>query len=65
MTFSLKELIAVALISTAPLPSVFAADNYTLDPAHTQAIFTIDHLGFSTINPSAVAIVGHFPESYK
>ncbi len=49
MTFSLKKLIAAALISASPLASVYAADTYALDPAHTQAIFTIDHLGFSTI----------------
>lgn len=49
MTHTLKILFAAALISAAPMASVFAADTYALDPAHTQAIFTINHLGFSTI----------------
>ena len=49
MTQTLKILFAAAMISATPVASVFAADTYALDPAHTQAIFTIDHLGFSTI----------------
>ncbi|CAN7300667.1 YceI family protein [Caballeronia sp. LjRoot31] len=49
MPLSRKALFAAALISAAPFASAFAADTYALDPAHTQTIFTIDHLGFSTI----------------
>ena len=49
MTLSPKAFFAAALIGTAPFAPVFAGDTYALDPAHTQAIFTIDHLGFSTI----------------
>lgn len=49
MEFSPKKIFAAGLISVAPFASVCAADTYALDPAHTQAIFTIDHLGFSTI----------------
>lgn len=49
MTFAPKAFLAAALISVAPLSSAFAADTYALDPAHTQTIFTINHLGFSTI----------------
>jgi len=49
MTPSLKVLFAAGLIGAAPLASALAADIYALDPAHTQTIFTIDHLGFSTI----------------
>jgi len=49
VTLSLKALFAAGLISAAPLTSAFAADTYVLDPAHTQTIFTINHLGFSTI----------------
>jgi polyisoprenoid-binding protein YceI len=49
MTHTLKTLFAVAALGVAPIASVFAADTYALDPAHTQAIFTINHLGFSTI----------------
>ena len=49
MTQTLKLILAAAAISAAPMVPAFAADIYALDPAHTQAIFTIDHLGFSTI----------------
>ncbi|PQV45136.1 polyisoprenoid-binding protein YceI [Paraburkholderia sp. BL21I4N1] len=49
MTHTLKALLSAILIAAAPLTSAFAADTYALDPAHTQTIFTIDHLGFSTI----------------
>ena len=49
MKISTKSLFAVALIAAAPLTSAFAADTYALDPAHTQPIFTINPLGFSTI----------------
>ena len=49
MKISTKSLFAVALIAAAPLTSAFAVDTYALDPAHTQTIFTINHLGFSTI----------------
>jgi polyisoprenoid-binding protein YceI len=30
--------------------SALAADNYTIDPAHTYPNFTINHLGFSTMH---------------
>lgn len=49
MTRSSKMLFAAGLIAAAPIASVSAADIYALDPAHTQTVFTIDHLGFSTI----------------
>lgn len=49
MLISPKTFYAAFLISAAPLASAFAADTYALDPAHTQTIFKIDHLGFSTI----------------
>jgi polyisoprenoid-binding protein YceI len=49
MTHSFKAFYAAVVISIAPLASSYAADSYVLDPAHTQAIFTINHLGFSTI----------------
>ncbi|WP_414444392.1 YceI family protein [Burkholderia sp. 22PA0106] len=58
MPLSLKPLFAAALISAAPFASAFAADTYALDPAHTQAIFTIDHLGFSTITGSVHELEG-------
>ena len=58
MTLSPKALFAAALISAAPFASAFAADTYALDPAHTQAIFTIDHLGFSTITGSVHDLKG-------
>jgi polyisoprenoid-binding protein YceI len=40
---------ALALMGGVQAGSCFAADLYTLDPDHTQTIFTIDHLGYSTI----------------
>ena len=58
MKFSLKVLFASALIVAAPLTSTFAADTYALDPAHTQTIFTINHLGFSTITGSVHDLKG-------
>jgi polyisoprenoid-binding protein YceI len=57
MKFSLKLLFAVGLIAT-PLTAVLAADTYALDPAHTQTIFTISHLGFSTITGSVRDLKG-------
>jgi polyisoprenoid-binding protein YceI len=45
-------LLMASLISAALPVHAFAADTYTLDPAHTQAIFTINHLGYSTITGS-------------
>lgn len=44
-----KALVAASLLSVAQPVAAFAADTYALDPAHTQTIFTINHLGFSTI----------------
>jgi polyisoprenoid-binding protein YceI len=39
-----------ALVVSAMLPlSAFAADSYTVDPAHTYPHFSISHLGFSTM----------------
>lgn len=58
MSLSLKTLFAAALISAAPFASAFAADTFALDPAHTQAIFTINHLGFSTITGSVRDLKG-------
>jgi polyisoprenoid-binding protein YceI len=45
-------LLAIAptcLMGLALVTPVSAADTFTLDPAHTQTIFTINHLGFSNI----------------
>lgn len=45
-----KSLFATALLATVAMPaSAFAADSFAVDPMHTQTIFTINHLGFSTI----------------
>jgi polyisoprenoid-binding protein YceI len=49
MRLSSKILPAVALMGLALPAAAFAADTYALDPAHTQTIFTINHLGYSTI----------------
>ncbi|WGS54252.1 YceI family protein [Paraburkholderia sp. D15] len=51
-------LVAAGLIAAASLNGAFAADTYALDPAHTQTIFTIDHLGFSTITGSVHDLKG-------
>ncbi|MBE1160894.1 YceI family protein [Dyella acidiphila] len=49
---------AAVLISLAPLSPASAADTYVLDRAHTQVIFTINHLGFSTITGSVRDLKG-------
>ncbi|MGB3124538.1 MAG: YceI family protein [Pseudomonas sp.] len=49
-SFILASLFGLFLTSAAT--SAAAADTYTLDPAHTQTIFTINHLGFSTVTGS-------------
>ncbi|MGF6768340.1 polyisoprenoid-binding protein YceI [Paraburkholderia sp. GAS199] len=54
----MKSLFAAALIVSASLTSAFASDTYALDPAHTQTIFTINHLGFSTITGSVRDLEG-------
>jgi polyisoprenoid-binding protein YceI len=58
MRLSSKTLYAAALLSAAPIAPAIAADTYALDPAHTQVIFTIDHLGFSTITGSVRGLSG-------
>jgi polyisoprenoid-binding protein YceI len=44
-----KSLIAALVISVALPVSAFAADSYTIDPYHTFPHFSINHLGFSTL----------------
>lgn len=41
------SLFAVLLLSSLP---AFAAESYTVDPAHTFPYFSISHLGFSTMH---------------
>ncbi len=44
---------SIALFTALVLPSLaMAADTFALDPAHTQTVFTINHLGYSTITGS-------------
>jgi polyisoprenoid-binding protein YceI len=45
-----KNVFAVLAFSIALPLSALAADNYTIDPAHTYPHFTISHLGFSTMH---------------
>ncbi|MDX8386259.1 MAG: YceI family protein [Gallionella sp.] len=45
----MKNPLFLALALSLPL-SAIAADNYTIDPAHTFPNFTISHLGFSTMH---------------
>lgn len=58
MTKPLAKLFATTLLCIAPFASALATDTYALDPAHTQAIFTIDHLGFSKITGAVHDIQG-------
>ncbi|MBI3479222.1 MAG: polyisoprenoid-binding protein [Nitrosomonadales bacterium] len=44
-----KSLLKALVISVAFPLSAFAADGYTIDPAHTFPHFSINHLGFSTM----------------
>lgn len=43
-----KSILALTISITLPL-SALAADSYTVDPAHTYPHFSINHLGFSTM----------------
>jgi polyisoprenoid-binding protein YceI len=50
MNSTLRMLSLAGLVSTATLShAAFAAETYTLDPMHTQTIFTVNHLGYSTV----------------
>lgn len=44
----MKKILTLATIALLPLGSL-QADDFTIDPAHTFANFSINHLGFSTI----------------
>ncbi len=44
-----KSLLTALVISVALPVSAFAADSYTVDPHHTFPHFSINHLGFSTL----------------
>jgi polyisoprenoid-binding protein YceI len=44
-----KSLFTALVISVALPLSAFAADSYTVDPQHTFPHFSINHLGFSTL----------------
>ena len=46
------------LVCLAPVASM--ADTYQLDPTHTYPNFTVDHLGFSTMNGTFLATKGSF-----
>lgn len=43
-----RTIFAVLLATSLPL-AAYAADSYTVDPAHTYPRFKINHLGFSTM----------------
>jgi polyisoprenoid-binding protein YceI len=43
----MKSLLLAALLSTSA-SLAFGAERYTLDPSHSQVVFTYQHLGFST-----------------
>jgi len=44
----MRQALLTALALAAPL-TAHAADTYSLDPAHTQTVFNINHLGYSTM----------------
>ena len=47
----LKRILLSSLLAAASLPALAAPQKYDIDPAHSQIVFTWNHLGFS--NPSA------------
>lgn len=47
MKHSIRTMMLAGVL-LSPVPAL-AADLYTLDPDHTQTIFTIDHLGYSLV----------------
>ena len=50
MRYCISILAAAALLAgPVASTSAIAADLYTLDPDHTQTIFTVDHLGYSRV----------------
>ena len=58
MKRSFRMTVAALLFSAVPLPSALAGDLYDLDPEHTQTIFHIDHLGYSTVTGSFHQVKG-------
>ncbi|EFL88355.1 YceI family protein [Ahrensia sp. R2A130] len=44
----MKRILLAASIALATATSAFAADSYKIDPSHAQAVFSYNHLGFST-----------------
>jgi polyisoprenoid-binding protein YceI len=48
---NLKNL-GTAVFTALALPSLALADTFALDPAHTQTVFTISHLGYSMVTGS-------------
>ena len=50
MNLSFKSLLAGAICAAAMSPVLsYAAETFAVDPAHTQTVFTIDHLGYSKV----------------
>ncbi|WP_299928216.1 YceI family protein [uncultured Pelagimonas sp.] len=43
----MKFALVAAALATAPIAAA-AADNYVLDPSHSQIVFNYNHLGYST-----------------
>lgn len=43
-----QNIIAVLLLASLPF-ATYAADSYSMDPQHTYAHFSVNHLGFSTM----------------
>jgi polyisoprenoid-binding protein YceI len=53
-----KLLVVVAFAGGAFQATAQAADTYTVDPNHTHATFTFQHLGFSSFNGKIPATAG-------
>ena len=47
MSKSIVSIIAIAAASVIAVPG-YAAESYTIDPAHTWPMFEVNHLGYST-----------------
>ncbi|MGC1486504.1 MAG: YceI family protein [Albidovulum sp.] len=44
----MKSLILAAVLGVAASQALAAAEDYTLDPSHSQIVFNYDHVGYST-----------------
>ena len=45
----MRQILPALVITVLPFSTVYAADNYSVDPDHTFATFTVNHLGMSDL----------------